>query len=269
MMQKHGMQADFNFANGLAWAYRDDGNPEAYRYESPWLQQKFDLTEYTRAGIAYARRHDVPIPILSMEDETTALDTIKRRTALMNAGGGHGWSCIHKNWHNMSQALGWAIQNGGINRIDAAHAHEAGHFAAAYHQSYLGVNPGHAQRAQFGVDAWNNAADGFLHYTAMRYRDYPFDETKERDTFMTIYPTRYGPLLSTRYLGWREGVDDYRYVYTLHLLLAEQERKFAGDPDKMNQLMMLRSDLSHHLQQGLDRVWRRTLADWILQVQEM
>lgn len=265
MMRELGMTPTYTFNGGLTWAYRDDGEPEAHRYTSRFLKRSFSLTEYMQAGTQFARKHDLPLPVMTMEDEVTSTDVVRRRTKMAKAGGGHTWSCIHKNWRNMAKVLSFPIQNGGINRENSEYVHQQGHFALGYNQSYTSLFAGRGERGKYGIGAWNSAADGYLPYTAFRAFGDPFDETDGRFAdYMTIYPSLDGPLISPRYMGHRLAVDDYRYVYTLHLLLAKREREYADNIDKMNALALFRAEADHFVQRApLDHTTHRRLAAFI------
>lgn len=45
-----------------------------------------------------------------------------------------------------------------------------------------------------------------------------------------VYPSQQGPIATTKWEAFREGIDDYRYVLTLSTLLDEYE---TSDPTKV------------------------------------
>jgi hypothetical protein len=73
-------------------------------------------------------------------------------------------------------------------------------------------------RQNYGFDLWNAGYDGAMNFAYQHQEGQStwndFDSTDYRD-FVFAYPTSNGVIDTIQWEGWREGVDDTRYLASL------------------------------------------------------
>lgn len=273
LMKKYGMNAKYLFSYGCPWPYADKGQPENFTYKG------MSLSEYTRQGVEFAKKNGYPVPLLGMEDENGDVPLQERRQAMIKPEGSSNWMCVNNGWEQLHKVMGYPMGNGGPwTRASAREAHRYGAAAGGYVQSWdphPGAANGGSLKGIAGYGSWNRSADCYLHYTMLTFCGDPYNGTDgQYEDWNTIYCSKDGPIMTLRYAGHRAGVDDYRYVYTLVNLIVAKEQALAANPEKLNSLAMIRSDLDDVLIRnnygGADTDKdRRTLADLIIKVQGM
>jgi len=105
-----------------------------------------------------------------------------------------------------------------INATAASEMHHYGHEIYLYNQPQVGVENPEIYRKNYGFDLWTNGYDGAMNFAYQWgfgnsiWND--FDSGGIRD-HVFAYPTSNGVIDTIQWEGWREGVDDTRYVATL------------------------------------------------------
>ena len=121
---------------------------------------------------------------------------------------------------------------GSLEPREARKWHAAGHKVFSYANPQAGIREPETYRRNFGLALWKAGYDGAMNWTYQStelggniYDD--FDHPRYRDHVYT-YPTMDGVIDTIQWEGFREGVDDVRYLTTL-LKAIELSR---NDPDK-------------------------------------
>jgi hypothetical protein len=117
------------------------------------------------------------------------------------------------------------ICHGEPSAQEAARWHSVGHKIFCYSNPQAGVEKPETYRRNFGLLLWQADYDGAMNF-AYQYgygsiwND--FDDSKFRD-HVFAYPTMNGVIDTIQWEGWREGVDDVRYLTTLLALIEEAQ----------------------------------------------
>jgi hypothetical protein len=110
-----------------------------------------------------------------------------------------------------------AVLGGPLNRGQAAAWHSHGKRVLSYDNPQAGVENPELYRKNYGFALWNARYDGSMDYAYQHeagalWND--FDSVNFRD-LVFAYPTSNGVIDTIQWEGWREGVDDTRYLATL------------------------------------------------------
>ena len=113
--------------------------------------------------------------------------------------------------------LDLAVFAGPLNTTQAAEWHRNGHKIFSYANPQVGVENPEIYRQNYGFALWNAGYDGAMDYAYQHsygqiWND--FDRKRNRD-HVFAYPTSDGVIDTIQWEGWREGVDDTRYLATL------------------------------------------------------
>jgi hypothetical protein len=116
-------------------------------------------------------------------------------------------------------------QVGNFKPEEVAKWHSQGHRVAIYSNPQVGVENPHIYRKNFGLALWANGYDGAMNY-AYQHADghiwNDFDGDNYRD-HVFAYPTTNGLINTVQWEGFREAVDDVRYLSTLVSLNGVKE----------------------------------------------
>jgi hypothetical protein len=99
---------------------------------------------------------------------------------------------------------------------------KAGTRVFLYNQPQVGVEDPHIYRRNYGFRAWSAGFDGVMDFAYQRSMGFiwnDFDNLKYRDLAFA-YPTADGVIDTIAWEGFREGIDDVRYVGALARLLT-------------------------------------------------
>jgi hypothetical protein len=117
------------------------------------------------------------------------------------------------------------------SKEEAARWHSLGHKIWCYSNPQGGVENPEVYRRNYGLLLWQNDYDGaasFAYQYGMGSIWNDFDHARYRDHNFT-YPTVDGVIDTIAWEGYREGVDDVRYLTKLQQLIADAEKsKDAG-----------------------------------------
>lgn len=151
------------------------------------------------------------------------------------------WDCVHKaggkvfatgttknNFAAMGDIQDLLVSASNLNKEDAAKWHSKGHSIWSYANPQAGVENPVVYRRNYGILLWQNNYDGaatFAYQSSFGNSWNDFDGSL-RDLIFT-YPTVDGVINTIAWEGYREGVDDVRYLTTLlnDLEKAKKENK--------------------------------------------
>jgi hypothetical protein len=110
-----------------------------------------------------------------------------------------------------------AVFAGPLNAVQATEWHLKGQKIFSYANPQVGVENPELYRKNYGFALWNAGYDGAMNYAYQHgygqiWND--FDNRRNRD-HVFAYPTSDGVIDTLQWEGWREGVDDTRYLATL------------------------------------------------------
>jgi hypothetical protein len=170
-------------------------------------------------------------------DEATG-DTLARQRAAwkatQEAGGRTFVACYKKTFEAMGDLLNTAVLAGPPDPAEAAKYHAVGSQAFCYANPQVGVEDPAVYRRNFGLVLWKAGFDGAMDYAYQHGFNHiwnDFDDKTYRDHNFT-YPTVDGVVPTIAWEGFREGVDDVRYVTTLEQVIraapAERQQDAAA-----------------------------------------
>jgi len=200
-------------------------------------------------------------------DEATGEQLRAQQTAwraVQAAGGKTFVACYEKTFEAMGGLLNCAVLAGKPNPDEAKKWHGVGSLAFCYAYPQVGNEEPETYRRHFGLELWKAGFDGAMDYAYQHgfghvWND--FDDKTYRDHNFS-YPTANGVVDTIQWEGFREGVDDVRYVGTL-LDIVEQakaapaKRQLAEEAEKWLNGIDPSGDLD-----GL----RTAIVDWILRL---
>ncbi len=160
------------------------------------------------------------------QDEATgdALTAQKAAWEAVQAAGGRTFvACYHKTFEAMGKRLNLAVLAGRPDPAEAAKWHSVGSLAFCYANPQVGEELPETYRRNFGLLLWKAGFDGAMDYAYQHgfhhvWND--FDDETYRDHNFS-YPTVNGVVPTVQWAGFREAVDDVRYVTTLEEAMAQ------------------------------------------------
>jgi hypothetical protein len=145
---------------------------------------------------------------------------------------------------------------------EAAKYHGIGHKILSYANPQCGCEQPERYRRNYGLLLWKKRFDGAMDYAYQHSFEHvwnDFDSTRYRDHVMA-YPTVDGVIDTLQWEGYREGVDDTRYLATL-LKAAGQASPEKKPVAEAAQKWLDELDVGG----DLDAI-RSTMIDWILKL---
>ncbi|MBN2307696.1 MAG: hypothetical protein JXR94_01920, partial [Candidatus Hydrogenedentes bacterium] len=142
---------------------------------------------------------------------------------VQEAGGKTFVACYYKTFEAMGELLNCAVLAGRPDPAEAAKWHGVGSQAFCYAYPQVGNEEPETYRRNFGLVLWKAGFDGAMDYAyqhgfAHVWND--FDHKTYRDHNFT-YPTANGIVGTIQWEGFREAVDDVRYVTTLEQAIED------------------------------------------------
>lgn len=183
--------------------------------------------------------------------------------AVHDAGGKVFVACYHETFEMIGGLLNLAVLYGPPMPEEAEKYHSAGHRIFCYGNPQVGVEEPETYRRNFGLLLWKAGYDGAMNYAYQHSMDHiwnDFDHTYYRDHNFT-YPTVNGVIDTIQWEGFREGVDDVRYLTTL---LEKMEQTKAIKPHLVKESRAWLNELD--IKGDLDQI-RAKMVDWILKLQ--
>jgi len=183
--------------------------------------------------------------------------------ATQEAGGKTFVACYKKTFEAMGKLLNTAVLAGPPDPDEAKKYHSVGSEAFCYANPQVGVEDPHVYRRNFGLVLWKAGFDGAMDYAYQHGFNHvwnDFDDRSYRDHNFS-YPTVNGIVDTIQWEGFREGVDDVRYVTTLEQAIRTAppaRKKAAAEARKwLDELDPTRGDL--------DEI-RTKMVEWIEKV---
>jgi hypothetical protein len=144
---------------------------------------------------------------------------------VQEAGGKTFVACYHGTFEAMGNLLNCAVLARVPDPEEAKKWHSVGSEAFCYANPQVGVEEPETYRRNFGLVLWKAGFDGAMDYAYQHgfghvWND--FDSAQYRDHNFT-YPTVNGVIDTLAWEGFREAVDDVRYVTTLEAAIKESD----------------------------------------------
>jgi hypothetical protein len=131
----------------------------------------------------------------------------------------------------MGDILDYPVVAGSLKPRLAGKVHANGFKIFSYANPQAGVEIPEVYRRNYGIALWKAGYDGAINYcycTIDPERSWnDFDEDHYRDHNFA-YPAVNTPIDTTQFEGWREGVDDLRYLATLQKMVETVVRSGQG-----------------------------------------
>jgi hypothetical protein len=218
------------------------GNQPLYNFgervhEIPATREGFDeLKQQAKAYVDFCKSHGATEVYFYGIDEAQG-DMLKKQRPI--------WQAIHEVGGKMFVA-GFSNDNfkvmGDIQDLfvcafapskeEAAKWHSKGHQIVNYSNPQTGIEEPMTYRRNYGFLLWQNDYDGAMDHAYMiSYRNIWNDFDSHYREENMVYPTADGVVDTLEWEGYREGVDDVRYLMTL--LKAIKRAKESNDPKKV------------------------------------
>ncbi|MBX3349265.1 MAG: hypothetical protein KF747_11015 [Nitrospira sp.] len=186
---------------------------------------------------ALARAHGFSAVYLYGKDEARGAELVAQRgfwDALHSIGGGVIAAGYTGNFELVGDKLDVLIHAYQPNSSEAQKWHTAGHRIFSYANPQSGPENPYPFRLNYGLLLWANNYDGSMPYAYQHcfgscWND--IDHPSFRDHNLT-YPTVDGVIDTLAWEGYREGVDDVRYVTTLENLTSSGARSASATADQ-------------------------------------
>jgi len=136
-----------------------------------------------------------------------------------------GWTPGH--FEQIGKEIDLFVDGQPAKKTEADKFHRAGHRIFSYNRPQVGVENPLVYRKNYGLNLWQGDYDGAMTYA---YQDgfgsiwNDFDHVEFRDHCFT-YPTVDGVIDTIAWEGFREGVDDVRYIATLEQKIRNAESR--------------------------------------------
>lgn len=228
-----------------------------------------DLKEKTKALVNFAKKNKVTDVYIYGIDE--AIGELLRREregfqAVHEAGGKVFVACYKGFYELVGDLLDLPIMNGPIAH-NVEDIHKKGYKIYCYANPQVGNEEPLTYRRNFGLYLWKAGFDGAMDYAYQHSFNHiwdDFDNVSYRD-HVFAYPTINGVIDTIQWEGFREGVDDVRYLTTLKNAIEnskkskKEEIKFIAEKaeDWLDNI-----DINSDLQE-----LRRIIAEWIIKLQ--
>ncbi len=153
-------------------------------------------------------------------DEATGEQLAAQRAAwqaVQDAGGKTFVACYKKTFEAMGPLLSCAVLAGPPDPDEGAKWHSVGSQAFCYANPQVGCEEPETYRRNFGLVLWKAGFDGAMDYAYQHSFTHAwddFDDKSYRDHIFA-YPTVNGVVGTVQWEGFREAVDDVRYLTTL------------------------------------------------------
>lgn len=142
------------------------------------------------------------------------------------------------------------VMAGKLQKTQAENFHGAGHKIFSYANPQTGPENPEIFRRNYGLELWRNNYDGAMPYAyqdSMGFIWNDFDHARYRDHNFT-YPTVDGVIDTLAWEGFREGVDDVRYITTLEDMLETIPKPFPSPAvEALHYLQRLRGGIPSNL----------------------
>lgn len=237
------------------------GNPtttEGFRELRDRIKYLMDITAVNRFRETYVYAID--------EAKDERLNSQQKAWSIVHGVGAKVFAAGYKGtFERVGNTLDLLVLSGGPNKEEIRKFRAVGSKVFSYANPQTGPENPLLFRRNYGLDLWRNDYDGAMDYAyqeSMGFIWNDFDHSRWRD-HVFAYPTVDGVIDTLAWEGFREGVDDVRYVTTLEKLLRHVDPsvdKTAADAKSF--LDGLREELPRDLS-----LVRRTITEYIMKLQ--
>jgi len=186
-------------------------------------------------------------------------------SAVREVGGKVFVACYKGTFEVMGDLLNCAVVAGPPDPKEAIKYHSIGHQIFCYANPQVGMETPETYRRNFGLILWKGDYDGAMDYAyhhSMGHIWNDFDHERYRDLNFT-YPTVNGIIRTIQWEGFREGVDDVRYMTTL---LKTIEKAETNNPEMASEVQKWISTIDiHPFLLDLEPL-RGEIINWILRL---
>ncbi len=223
------------------------------------------LREQVRSGLAQVHRHGIKELYIYGIDEASGEVLKSERPSFIaahEAGAKVFVACASGAFELVGDLLNLVVFNGPLNPSEAEKWHSLEHSIFSYANPQVGVEEPETYRRNYGLALWKAGYDGAMNYAYQHnFGDIYVDD--DHETFrdhVFAYPTVDGVIDTIQWEGFREGVDDVRYLTTL---LKAIENATEDREDLANEAMewVAAMDTDGDLQ-----TIRAEMVRWILQL---
>ncbi|MDE0301531.1 MAG: hypothetical protein OXN17_23130 [Candidatus Poribacteria bacterium] len=225
-------------------------------YTSP--KELAALKEQVRSGLAQVRTHGIKELYIYGIDEASG-EVLKSQRASFKATHEAGAkvfaACASGAFELVGDLLDLAVFNGPLNPSEARKWRRLEHSIFSYANPQVGVEEPETYRRNYGLALWEAGYDGAMNYAYQHnFGDIYADD--DHETFrdhVFAYPTVDGVIDTIQWEGFREGVDDVRYLTTLLKAienasgdkenLAREANEWVKAIDTDDDLQMIRAEM--------------------------
>ena len=222
------------------------------------LEDLETLKERVRSGLAHVRRHGIKELYIYGIDEASG-EVLKSERASFKAAHEAGVkvfaACASGAFELVGDVLNLAVFNGPFNPSEAKKWHSLEHSIFSYANPQVGVEEPETYRRNYGLALWKAGYDGAMNYAYQHnFGDIYVDD--DHETFrdhVFAYPTVDGVIDTIQWEGFREGVDDVRYLTTLLKaiesatgdkdILAREAKEWVKTIDPSGDLQTIRREM--------------------------
>ena len=225
------------------------------------------LKDQVHAGLAQLRKHGIKELYIYGIDEASG-DVLKNERpsfkAAHEAGAKVFAACASGAFELVGDLLHLAVFNGPLNPSEAKKWRSLEHRIFSYANPQVGVEEPETYRRNYGLALWKAGYDGAMNYAYQHnFGDIYVDD--DHETFrdhVFAYPTVDGVIDTIQWEGFREGVDDVRYVTTL---LKAIENATGGKEELAQEAMEWVKTIDPY---GDLQSIRAEMVKWILQLSQ-
>ena len=220
----------------------------------------------------YAASYGVENYYVCAPDEQNINDPATRAkiTAIHNAGGKVMVALSDTQADAVADILDLAMVSDNLLPALAAKYHSYGHKIYSYANPQVAPEYPRTFRLHYGLELWQNDYDGAMDYAYQHsmgdiWNDFDYDDGNKWRDLVFAYPTANGVIDTIQWEGFREGVDDVRYLATLQNTIKSAKSQGKDTSAAESWLANLKkSDLTT---QDLDAV-RLQMINYIISLQK-
>ena len=225
------------YIGGFFWQALELKQPKFVKHIDLTPERKKRLQDIVRKIVALARSYGVTdVYFYGLDEAKGERLTCQRESweVIREAGGKifvAGYA--DNNFREMGDIQDLIICAGYPDRREAEKWHSRGNKIWSYANPQGGLENPELNRRNFGLLLWRHGYDGaatWIYMATVGHTWNEFDSPKARD-YNFVYPTVDGVIDTVQWEGYREGVDDVRYVTTLEGAIRKAEA--SGKPDEV------------------------------------
>ncbi len=232
---------------------------------APQTQEEIDaLRQRVREWLAMAERFGYEEMYVYGIDEARGERLAAQREAwkaVQEEGAGTFVACYYGTFEAMGDLLNIAVLAGRPDPDEAAKFHGVGSKVFTYAFPQVGREEPETFRRNFGLTLWRAGFDGAMDYAYQHGFNHvwnDFDSDRYRDHNFA-YPTADGVVTTVQFEGFREGVDDTRYMATLLAAIedcddeavAAAAQQWVNELDPQRDLYEVRAEMVEHIRRCL------------------